>query len=47
MNDIYLGTFEEFMKDNPEIDPSLKPMIEPLFKETEFQFFNFILSFVF
>ena len=44
MNDMYNGTIEDFMKNNPEIDPSLKEMIEPLFKETEYAVLNFFLG---
>lgn len=42
--DIYLGTIDDFMKEHPEIDPSLKPLIEPLFKEYSNQMFQFLLA---
>ena len=42
MEGFYLGTIDDFMKEN-NIDPSLRPLIEPQFKEMEYQAFSFIL----
>jgi hypothetical protein len=47
MEDKYIDTIEDFMKSHPDIDPSLKQVIQPTFRETEDQFFNFIMSFIF
>ena len=47
MEDKYMNTIDYFMKAHPELDPSLKPVIEPIFKESEDQLFNFIMSYIF
>ena len=39
----YIGTIDDFMRDN-QLDPALKPLIEPLFKEMEYQIFTFLLA---
>jgi hypothetical protein len=38
---------DEFMKKHPELDPSIKPVIEPAIKDSEDQLFNFIMSYIF
>jgi len=47
MEDKYITTIDEFMKAHPELDPSLKPVIEPMFRESEDQLFNWIMSYIF
>ena len=47
MQDKYINTIDDFMKAHPELDPSLKPVIEPIFRESEDQLFNFIMSYIF
>jgi len=47
MTDKYVNTIDDFMKEHPELEPSLKPVIEPQFKESEDQLFNFIMSYIF
>ena len=47
MADKYMNTIDDFMKEHPEINPSLKPLVEPLFRESEDQFFNWIMSYIF
>ena len=44
MNDIYTGAIDDFLKDNPEIDPSLKDLIEPLFRETDHAIFIYFMN---
>ena len=39
----YIGTIDDFMKDN-NLDPVLKPIIEPIFKEMEYQIFTYLLG---
>ena len=47
MQDKYINTIEDFMKAYPDLDPSMKPVIEPIFQEAEDQLFNFIMSYIF
>ena len=47
MEDKYINTIDNFMKAHPELDPSLKPVIEPIFRESEDQLFNFIMGYIF
>ena len=47
MNDKYLTSIDEFFKEHPELDPSLKPVVEPLFRESKDQLFSFIMSSIF
>ena len=47
MEDKYIKTIDDFMKEHPELDPSLKPVIEPVLRESEDQLFNFIMSYIF
>ena len=47
MEDKYINTIDDFMKAHPELDASLKPLIEPVFKESQNQMFNFIMSYIF
>ena len=42
-----MNTIDDFMKAHPELDPSLKPVIEPVFRESEDQLFNWIMSYIF
>ena len=46
MADKYVNTIEDFMKEHPELDPSLMPVIEPLFKDSENQLFSFIMGYL-
>ena len=46
MADKYINTIDDFMKEHPELDLSLKPVIEPVFKEAEDQFFSFIMGYL-
>ena len=41
------NTIDDFLKDHPEIDPSLKSLIEPLLTESEDQIFDFVMNFIF
>jgi hypothetical protein len=43
----YIHKFEDFMKAHPEIDSSLKPVIEPVIQGAEDQLFNFIMGYIF
>lgn len=45
-NTFRIHTIDDFMKDHPELDPSLKPLIEPLITETDDQVFGFIMNFL-
>ena len=47
MEDKYINTIDDFMKAHPELDPSIKPLVEPVFRESEDQMFNFIMSYIF
>ena len=47
MADKYVNTIDDFMKEHPELDSSLKPLIEPLFRESEEQLYNWIMSYIF
>ena len=47
MADKYIKTIDDFMKEHPELDLSLKPVIEPVFRESEDQLFNWIMSYIF
>ena len=47
MEDKYINTIDDFMKAHPELDPSLKPVIEPVIRESEDQMFNFIMGYIF
>jgi hypothetical protein len=47
MADKYINTIDDFMKEHPELDTSLKPVIDPVFKESEDRLFNFIMSYIF
>ena len=47
MADKYINSIDDFMKEHPELDSSLKPVIEPIFRESEDQLFNFIMSYIF
>ena len=47
MEDKYINTIDDFMKAHPHLDPSLKSVIEPLFRESEDQLFNWIMSYIF
>ena len=44
MMEKYIGTVDDFLRDYPEIDPSMRPLIEKLFKEMESQLFNYVLN---
>ena len=46
MEDKYIKTIDDFLRAHPEIDPSLKPIIEPVFKESEDQLFAFIMGYL-
>jgi hypothetical protein len=46
-NDKYVFSFEEFMKEHPELDPSWEPFIRPVVQSSEDQLFNFIMSYIF
>ena len=46
-NKLAINTIDDFLKEHPEVDPSLKPMIEPLLKETEDQIYGFVMHFLF
>ena len=46
MEDRYINTIDGFMEAHPELDPSLKPVIEPLFRESEDQLFTFIMGYL-
>jgi hypothetical protein len=46
MEDTYIHTIDDFMKEHPELDPSLKPVIEPVFRESEDQFFSFLMGYL-
>ncbi|MDR0562874.1 MAG: hypothetical protein LBG73_09340 [Spirochaetaceae bacterium] len=47
MEAAYIHTIDDFMKAHPEIDPSLKPVIEPVIQGAEDQLFNFIIGYIF
>jgi len=47
MEEKYINTIEDFMKAHPELDPSLKPVVEPMIMESEEQLFNWIMSYIF
>ena len=47
MEEKYINTIGDFMKEHPEIDPSLKPVVEPVFKDSEDQLYNFIMCYIF
>lgn len=40
----YYKSFEEFLKENPEIDPSWGEFIEPVIKGSEDAIYQFIIS---
>ena len=44
---VCFNNIDDFMKDHPEIDPALKPLVEPWLKETEKEINNFVLHFLF
>jgi hypothetical protein len=45
--DKYIFSFEEFMKEHPELDPSWASFIQPVIQSSEDQLFNFIMSYIF
>ena len=47
MSDKYMNSIDDFMKEHPELELSLKPVIEPQFRESEDQLFNFIMCYIF
>ena len=47
MEDKYLFSFDEFMKEHPEIDPSWTSFVQPAIQAQEDQFFSFIMSYIF
>jgi hypothetical protein len=47
MADKYIFSIDEFMKKHSELDPALRPLIEPAIKDSEDQLFNFIMSYIF
>jgi len=46
MADKYIYTIDDFMALHPELDPSLKQVIEPVVKESEDQFYAFIMGYL-
>jgi hypothetical protein len=40
----YIISIDDFMQAHPELDPSLKEIIEPLFTDTQNQMMAFVLS---
>ena len=47
MDDKYMTTIDDFLKAHPELDPSLKSVIEPVIRDSEDQLFNWIMSYIF
>jgi len=47
VNDKYITSIDDFMKEHPELESSLKSVIEPQFRESEDQLFNFIMCYIF
>jgi hypothetical protein len=47
MADKYIFSFDEFLKEHPEIDPSWRSFVEPVIQSSEDQLFNFIMSYIF
>ena len=47
MEDKYINTIDIFMREHPEIDPSLKSIVEPIFRDSEDQLYNFIMCYIF
>jgi hypothetical protein len=47
MDSKYLKTFDDFLKEHPEIDPSWQPFIEPAIQTVEDQIFAFIMGYIF
>ena len=47
MNDEYINTINDFMKEYPNLDPSLKPVVDPVIQGAEDQLFNFIMYYIF
>jgi hypothetical protein len=47
MADKYIFSFDEFLKEHPEIDPSLRSFVEPVIQTSEDQLFSFIMSYIF
>jgi hypothetical protein len=45
--DKYIFSFEEFMKEHPELDSSWTSFIQPVIQSSEDQLFNFIMSYIF
>ena len=44
--DTYIRTIDDFMKEHPELDPSLRTVIEPLFEDSHDQFLTFIMGYL-
>ncbi|MCL2127819.1 MAG: hypothetical protein FWH38_06150 [Treponema sp.] len=47
MDDKYIFSMDAFMKEHPELDSSVKPVIEPVLQDAEDTLFNFIMSVIF
>jgi len=47
MQDKYLFSFDEFLKENPDIKPEWKPFIEPVIRTQEESMFAFIMTYIF
>jgi len=47
MTDAYLFSLDEFLKEHPEIDPSWKPVVQPVIQTSADQMFSFIMSYIF
>jgi hypothetical protein len=47
MEDKYIFSFDDFMKDHRELDPSWASFIQPVIQSSEDQLFNFIMSYIF
>ena len=47
MDTSIINPIDDFMKNHPELDPSFKPLIEPLLKDSEDQIYQFVMHFLF
>jgi hypothetical protein len=43
----YTKSFDDFLKEHPEIDPSLIPLVKPVIQGAENEIFSFITSYIF